>query len=105
VRVGPSRAPFLATPRVLSEARRHFSCPTAPGAPLETEGMGMSSLAHWEYRNTQHELMTAARPLDRQRAVMSRLTLAALEDSGWYEPDYRWGGGVGGVGLGVGGRG
>lgn len=33
--------------------------------------------------------MTAARPMDRQRAVMSRLTLAALEDSGWYEADYR----------------
>ncbi|KIY92810.1 zinc-metallopeptidase-like protein [Monoraphidium neglectum] len=45
--------------------------------------------------------MTAARPLDRQRAVMSRLTLAALEDSGWYQPDYsqaadlEWGAGAG----------
>ncbi|GBF98931.1 leishmanolysin-like peptidase [Raphidocelis subcapitata] len=95
------RAPFLATPKVAAEARRQFGCATAPGAPLETEGMGMSSLAHWEYRNTQHELMTAARPLDRQRAVMSRLTLAALEDSGWYDPDYsqaadlEWGQGAG----------
>ena len=153
VRVGPKAAPFLATPRVTAEARRHFGCAAAPGAPLETEGMGMSSLAHWEYRLTQvagggagrgaplpprrpppaprprpapgqaawraspqgacshgmfpadpppapapppppapqHELMTAARPMDRQRAVLSRLTLAALEDSGWYEVDYRWG--------------
>ncbi|KAI8462698.1 MAG: hypothetical protein J3K34DRAFT_475892 [Monoraphidium minutum] len=100
-RVGPRRAPFLSTPRVLAEARRHFNCSALPGAPLETEGMGMSSLAHWEYRNTQHELMTAARPLDRGRAVMSRLTLAALEDSGWYDPNYaaaadlEWGRGAG----------
>ncbi len=53
VRVGASRAPFLATPKVVAEARRHFACDDAPGAPLETEGMGMSSLAHWEYRNSQ----------------------------------------------------
>ena len=94
-------APYLATPRVTAEARRHFGCASAPGAPLETEGFGLSSLAHWEYRLAQHELMTAARPMDRQRAVLSRLTLAALEDSGWYAADYAgapdldWGKGAG----------
>ncbi|KAI8466389.1 MAG: hypothetical protein J3K34DRAFT_524564 [Monoraphidium minutum] len=99
--VGAAKAPFLATPRVAAEARRHFGCPTAPGAPLETEGLGVSSLAHFEFRNTQHELMIAARPSDRQRGVLSRLTLAALEDTGWYDPDYdaapdlEWGRGAG----------
>lgn len=32
--------------------------------------------------------MTAARPLDRVRTRLSNFTLAALEDTGYYSPDY-----------------
>ena len=121
VRAGQrSKTTFLmVTPRVVKEVRRHFGCPTLEGAELEDqvrrgEGRGEGSqvsllllsqggdgtaMTHWEKRIFQNEAMTGT--VHSTNPVYSWLTLALLEDSGWYIPDYdkaqplSWGAGAG----------
>jgi len=89
----------VVTPKVVQEVRQHFSCPTLEGAELEDQGGDGTALTHWEKRIFQNEAMTGT--VHTSQPVYSRLTLALLEDSGWYLPDYRraqplaWGRGAG----------
>ena len=73
------------TPRVVTEARRHFACDTLEGAELENQGGEGTALTHWEKRIFENEAMTGVHT---QNPVYSNMTLALLEDSGWYRPDY-----------------
>ncbi|XP_056293393.1 uncharacterized protein lmln isoform X3 [Pseudoliparis swirei] len=88
----------LVTPRVVEEARRHFNCPILEGMELENQGGTGTELNHWEKRLLENEAMTGSHT---QNRVFSRLTLALLEDSGWYRADYSraqrldWGRGLG----------
>lgn len=112
------------------EARRHFSCPILEGMELENQGGTGTELNHWEKRllevrtfsptplrftkrqtnptcsfllviphdSLQNEAMTGSHT---QNRVFSRLTLAIMEDSGWYRANYSlaqrldWGHGLG----------
>ncbi|XP_032423594.1 leishmanolysin-like peptidase isoform X2 [Xiphophorus hellerii] len=88
----------LVTPRVVEEARRHFSCPILEGMELENQGGTGTELNHWEKRLLENEAMTGSHT---QNRVFSRLTLAIMEDSGWYRANYSlaqrldWGHGLG----------
>ncbi|XP_068602104.1 leishmanolysin-like peptidase [Brachionichthys hirsutus] len=88
----------LATPRVVEEARRHFNCPILEGMELENQGGTGTELNHWEKRLLENEAMTGSHT---QNRVFSRLTLALMEDSGWYRANYSlaqkldWGRGLG----------
>ncbi|XP_068185627.1 leishmanolysin-like peptidase isoform X2 [Antennarius striatus] len=88
----------LVTPRVVEEARRHFDCPILEGMELENQGGTGTELNHWEKRLLENEAMTGSHT---QNRVFSRLTLALMEDSGWYRADYSlaqrldWGRGLG----------
>lgn len=88
----------LVTPRVVEEARRHFGCPVLEGMELENQGGTGTELNHWEKRLLENEAMTGSHT---QNRVFSRITLALMEDSGWYGADYRlaerldWGRGLG----------
>jgi hypothetical protein len=75
----------LITPTVLEKVRGHFGCETANGAELEG-GAGVSS--HWEKRVFGNELMTGEATDDSSTEVISDITLAVFEDSGWYKPNY-----------------
>lgn len=107
------------------EARRHFNCPILEGMELENQGGTGTELNHWEKRLLevgafsllcsekqpnfflllmilwdclQNEAMTGSHT---QNRVFSRLTLAIMEDSGWYWANYSlaqrldWGYGLG----------
>lgn len=102
------------------EARRHFNCPILEGMELENQGGTGTELNHWEKRllevrppscsssslsssssraaPLQNEAMTGSHT---QNRVFSRLTLAIMEDSGWYRANYSlaqrldWGRGLG----------
>lgn len=76
---------MMVTPRVRQEARDHFGCDSLEGAELENQGGDGTVLTHWEKRVFENEAMTGTHT---QNPVYSRLTLALLEDSGWYEPNY-----------------
>lgn len=89
---------LLATPRVVEEARRHFNCPILEGMELENQGGAGTELNHWEKRLLENEAMTGSHT---QNRVFSRITLAIMEDTGWYRANYsmaenlQWGRGLG----------
>ena len=68
-------------------ARDIFGCDTLSGAELENQPTGAGCYgSHWEQRNSMHEVMAATTVSS--VTVYSALTLAALEDSGWYRANY-----------------
>jgi len=83
---------------VLTRAREYFNCPTLDGLDLEDEGDSASAGSHWERKIMFNELMTAS---DIPDARVTEFTLALLEGTGWYSPDYTmvepltWGKGAG----------
>jgi len=90
---------MMVTPAVKREVRRHFSCPSLEGGELEDQGGDGTAYTHWEKRVFQNEAMTGTVHTD--NPIYSRITLALMEDSGWYRPDYSkaqeliWGQGAG----------
>ncbi|XP_056649563.1 leishmanolysin-like peptidase isoform X2 [Monodelphis domestica] len=76
---------LLVTPRVVDEARKHFNCPILEGMELENQGGLGTELNHWEKRLLENEAMTGSHT---QNRVLSRITLALMEDTGWYKANY-----------------
>ncbi|KAG8291644.1 hypothetical protein J6590_055212 [Homalodisca vitripennis] len=76
---------LMVTPRVVQEVRDHFNCSTLEGAELEDQGEEGTALTHWEKRVFENEAMTGTHT---QNPVYSRLTLALMEDTGWYRANY-----------------
>lgn len=94
----PHTVNLLVTPRVVDEARKHFNCPVLEGMELENQGGMGTELNHWEKRLLENEAMTGSHT---QNRVLSRITLALMEDTGWYKANYSmaekldWGRGMG----------
>jgi len=90
---------LMVTPRVVRAVREHFACPTLEGAELEDQGGDGTAFTHWEKRIFQNEAMTGT--VHTAQPAYSMITLALMEDSGWYVPDYSrahpltWGRGAG----------
>eukprot|EP00898_Chlorokybus_atmophyticus_P008015 jgi/Chlat1/8214/Chrsp76S07646 len=90
----------VVTPNVMARGAQHFAMDTAsfPGIELEDGGGSGTAGSHWEKRLLHNELMTGTISDD---SVTSVLTLALLQDSGWYtanfsQADYLlWGAGQG----------
>ena len=76
----------MVTPRVVSVAADTFGCPCLAGARLENQPTNSGCYgSHWEQRNYMHTLMASTAT---HHAALSVLTLAAMEDSGWYKSNY-----------------
>ncbi|XP_040596593.1 leishmanolysin-like peptidase 2 isoform X2 [Mesocricetus auratus] len=76
---------LLATPAVSRSLAKHLGVPgTVLGAPLEEEG---SLSSHWESRLLQGSIMTATFH-GAQHTRLDPITLAAFEDSGWYQVNH-----------------
>ncbi|WOK99198.1 leishmanolysin-like peptidase [Canna indica] len=74
-------------PRVIMHARYHYGAYSENFTGLELEdggGQGTSG-SHWEKRLLMNEIMTGS--VD-TKSVISNMTLALLEDSGWYQVNY-----------------
>jgi hypothetical protein len=67
--------------------RSHFGCSTIEGAYLENEGGSGSAGSHFERRIFYNEYMTASVIKDFR---FSQFSLALLEGTGWYSPDYTY---------------
>lgn len=80
---------FLSTPKVKQYARDLFGCSDLPGVQLENQGGSGSLFQHWDKRMMGTEFMNPQ--ILSNDVVYSKLTLAVLEDSGWYKPDYSYG--------------
>ncbi|XP_052047456.1 ciliated left-right organizer metallopeptidase [Apodemus sylvaticus] len=76
---------LLTTPAVSHSLAQHLGVPgTLLGVPLEEEG---SLSSHWESRLLQGSIMTATFH-GAQHTRLDPITLAAFEDSGWYQVNH-----------------
>lgn len=91
----------IVTPKVLSVVRNQFDCQEIEGAPLENQPTGSQSCTgdHWEERLFYPEALSGV--ISPTTNILSPLTLALMEDSGWYQANYTnsnvspWGHGAG----------
>ena len=81
---------YLNSTKVLEVARNYFNCSTIDGVELENQGGEGTAASHWEARILLGEYMNGYAYTEEQ--VISEFTLAVLEDSGYYKPNYYTGG-------------
>jgi leishmanolysin-like peptidase len=81
---------YMVTSRVRTIAQNHFNCPSLIGGRLQNSGGAIDLCvgSHWSERHLQGELLSPAMT-DSSENVLSPHTLAVMEDSGWYQVDYR----------------
>ena len=80
---------YISTPKVLEKARIHFNCESIKGVPVENQGGEGSALSHWESRYMLGDYMISN---DYPEMVISDITLAFFEDTGFYKANYYTGG-------------
>lgn len=78
----------IVTKTVRNVVRNQFDCQTMEGARLENQPTGDGDCygSHWDHRLFNNEFMAAVYTGASQ--YVTSLTLALLEDSGWYIPNY-----------------
>ena len=74
---------------VIKYAKKHFGCDDIEGIELENQGGSGSVGSHWEARTMLGDYMIST---DYHEIVISEISLALLEDSGWYGVNYYTGG-------------
>ena len=80
---------MLASENVIARSRASFGCSSLQGLELEDTGGDGTEFSHWAARVMYNELMNPRELV--LEPVYSDLTLALLQDSGWYLPDYSYG--------------
>lgn len=76
---------YIVTKKVKEEAQKHFQCSLLEGAEIEDYMSEGTALSHLEKRIYEDELMSGGYTLS---PSLSRITLALLEDTGWYVANY-----------------
>ena len=76
---------FVVSPKVRELAAKHFNCPNAIGVPLENKGSEGTKDSHWNRKAMNGDVMIAK---SFGENLISDITLALFEDSGWYKVDY-----------------
>ena len=80
---------IIVTPKVVEMARVHFGCDSLEGVEIESQGGSGSAGSHWEARTMLGDYMIST---NYDESVISEITLALFEDSGWYTVNYYTGG-------------
>ena len=80
---------YINSKKVLEKAKIHFGCEDIKGLRMEDSGEKGTVGSHWDARFMQGELMISE---DYSEIVMSDMTLAFLEDLGFYQINYYTGG-------------
>jgi hypothetical protein len=80
---------MIVTPKVIQAAKKHFNCDLIDGLELENQGGDGSAGSHWEARLMLGDFMIAETYAEN---VLSEISLALMEDSGWYKINYYTGG-------------
>ena len=77
---------YVYSPGVVTAARQYFGCASLTDVPLEDEGSGTSAGQHWEARVLAYDVMNSVITVGLgSRYFVSDVTLALLNDSGWYQ--------------------
>jgi hypothetical protein len=76
---------MIKTPKILAIGKEHYGCESFEGLPLEYNGGPGTAGAHWakKYMNTDYMIGDSY-----GENLISKLSLAMFEDSGWYKVDY-----------------
>lgn len=77
---------ILSTPNVIKHARKYFNCTTLEGVELESQGTKGTEGSHWEKFVMKNDFMVADMMI--RDVAFTEITVAAFEDSGWYQVDY-----------------
>lgn len=81
------RSAVIVTKKVKTVARNQFNCQDLEGAQLENQPTGNSCTGdHWDERLFYPESLSGV--ISPSTNVLSPLTLALMEDSGWYAANY-----------------
>ena len=80
----------IKTPKVLEMAKKYFNCSNIKGVELEDQGGQGTAFSHWEQRILLGDYMGGV--IYQEEMAISEITLALLEDSGWYKANYYTGG-------------
>ena len=80
---------YINSSNVLEKAKIHFNCENIKGIQLEDQGGEGSVGAHWESRYMLGDYMIST---DYTEVVISDITLALFEDTGFYKVNYYTGG-------------
>ena len=80
---------YINSPKVLQKARQHFNCQNLKGIQLENQGGKGSVGSHWEARYMLGDYMIST---NYSEIVISDITLAYFEDTGFYKVNYYTGG-------------
>jgi len=81
---------IIITPKVVEMAKKYYNCSNLKGVELEDQGGKGLALSHWDQRILLGEIMGGL--FYQEEVVISEITLALLEDSGWYKVNYYTGG-------------
>ena len=81
---------LIVTPTVKEVAKKYYNCSNIMGVELEDQGGTGSASSHWEQRVLLGDYMGAV--IYQEEMTISEITLALLEDSGWYKVNYYTGG-------------
>jgi len=81
----------IVTPKVQAIARNQFNCKFLAGGQLENQPTGAESCTgdHWDERLFYPEALSGV--ISPTTNILSHITLALLEDSGWYKANYTQG--------------
>jgi hypothetical protein len=79
-----SKRYYLESPQLLKEAQKHFDCDSLIRIPLENGDLDSDGGNFYERSFMINDVMS---PYDRGNNVITAMTLAVLNDSGWYEVD------------------
>ena len=83
------RRVYINSPKVVEVARKYFNCPELDGVELENYGEEGTAGSHWEARILLGDYMNG---ISYTEEVISEITLALLEDLGFYKANYYTGG-------------
>jgi len=75
----------LDLPPLTQRLRNYYGCSSLPGAIMENDGGSGTAKSHFETKYFMNELMVSSSSYGRR---VSEFTLAFLEGTGWYSPDY-----------------
>jgi len=80
---------YIKSPKVLEKAKLHFGCDNIKGVQLENDGGDGTTGSHWDSRYMLGDYMMAS---DYSDVVLSDISLALFEDTGFYQVNYYTGG-------------
>ena len=80
---------IISTPKVVDAARKHFNCSSLEGVEIEELVLSKINYLNWEARIMYSDLMDSSR--EKSKSI-SEITLAFMEDTGWYKTNYYTGG-------------